>query len=452
MKPAAPSIVARVMQALLAWSLLWGAALGVSSWLTVSQEVDELLDDTLQSASDEVLALLPAIDAQLPQSQPHLQAPAPIAVPPARSNDAPSGRFVWQLVAYDGSTRVLKASSRASTTPLLPSASAGFSDLPAWRVYGRATGPQAQMLYVAQSREERGEARLELGLAVLLTTLPMAVLALLWLRWRVRHELAPLQALSQRLALHDPLVGATLGAAQRQELQPVHDAIDQLARRLALRVAQERAFAAHAAHALRTPLAGIDAQLAVALREADRASPLHPRLLRARQAAARLQHVVSALLALFRSGAEIERRPLQLDQLLLRTPLAGLQLHAQQQHPLDGDADLLIAALLNLLDNSQRHGATEVWLSTPAPGRLRLQDNGSGIAPARRQALRTALASDAMPLALSAKSDESPGPGLGLRLAELVARAHGGHAELPDIGPGCTVDMQLGAPSPPTQS
>jgi signal transduction histidine kinase len=445
MKAAAPSIVTRVMQALLAWALLWGLALGLSSWLTVAQEVDELLDDTLQSASDEVLALLPTIEAQ-PQRR------VPVVVPPGHANEPPSGRFVWQLVAYNGSARVLRASSRAPAEPLLPSASAGFSDVLGWRVYGKATGPQAQMLYVAQSREERGEVRLELGLAVLLTALPMAVLALLWLRWRVRHELVPLQTLSQRLALYDPLVGATLGVAQRQELQPVHDAIDQLARRLALRVAQERAFAAHAAHALRTPLAGIDAQLAVALRETERTNPLHPRLLRVRQAASRLQHVVSALLALFRSGAEIERRPLDLNHLLARAPQLGVQLHAQQQHPLHGDADLLMAALLNLLDNSQRHGATEAWLSTPAPQLLRLQDNGSGIAPERLQALRAALASDAMPLSTSAPAEESPGPGLGLRLAELVARAHGGHVELPDVGNGCAVDMRLGASSPETQA
>ncbi|MBK9362956.1 MAG: hypothetical protein IPM99_18555 [Rubrivivax sp.] len=60
----------------------------------------------------------------------------------------------------------------------------------------------------------------------------------------------------------------------------MHDAIEALGERLARRVANERAFGAHSAHALRTPLAGIDLQLAVAEREAPPA--LQPRLARAR--------------------------------------------------------------------------------------------------------------------------------------------------------------------------
>ena len=80
----------------------------------------------------------------------------------------------------------------------------------------------------------------------------------------------------------------------------MHDAISALGERLARRVANERAFSAHAAHALRTPLAGIDTQLAVAQREAP--ASLQPRLARVREAAGRLTRVVSALLALFRSG------------------------------------------------------------------------------------------------------------------------------------------------------
>ena len=47
------------------------------------------------------------------------------------------------------------------------------------------------------------------------------------------------------------------------------NAISGLGDRLASHVAHDDAFAAHAAHALRTPLAGMDAQLAVAIRQCD---------------------------------------------------------------------------------------------------------------------------------------------------------------------------------------
>ena len=56
---------------------------------------------------------------------------------------------------------------------------------------------------------------------------------------------------------------------------------DRLAGRLARRVSQERAFAAHAAHTLRTPLAGIDAQRAAAVREAPAALQARPQRVRA---------------------------------------------------------------------------------------------------------------------------------------------------------------------------
>ncbi|MFO1266659.1 MAG: histidine kinase dimerization/phospho-acceptor domain-containing protein [Rubrivivax sp.] len=90
----------------------------------------------------------------------------------------------------------------------------------------------------------------------------------------------------------------------------MHEAVRSGAR-LAANAAAERAFSAHAAHALRTPLAGLEAQLAVAQREAPPA--LQGRLARMRGATTRLSHVVTALLALFRSGSELKRVPVDVE-------------------------------------------------------------------------------------------------------------------------------------------
>ena len=273
-----------------------------------------------------------------------------------------------------------------------------------------------------------------MAIAVLLVTLVMALASLVWLRWRMRVELAPLQKLSQRLEDHDPLAAdATLGPAERRELVPVHAAVDALSQRLAARLTQERAFSAHAAHALRTPLAGIDAQLAVALREA--APPLQLRLQRVRTAAVRLQRVVAALLSLFRSGVDLQREPLGLASLVARMPVDGLSVQVQAHHPLQADADLLTAALLNLLDNAARHGAQHVTITTPRAQCVRVQDDGPGVTPAQRAALRAALAQD---------RPERP-VGLGLVLAQLVARAHGGTLQLPEAPGGFVVELDLGA-------
>ncbi|RZL30593.1 MAG: hypothetical protein EOP35_23580 [Rubrivivax sp.] len=208
----------------------------------------------------------------------------------------------------------------------------------------------------------------------------------------------------------------------------MHDALRQIGDRLGARLAMEREFAAQSAHLLRTPLAGMEAQLAVAMKEL----PGQPRLQRVREASRRLQHLLLALLRLFRNRPELRRAPLDARELLAGLPLGGLQLQAGPPCPLAADAELLAAALLNLVDNAQRHGATRLWLAGAGDGALLLSDDGTGLGDAERQALRARLA--------AGMSDQ----GLGLRLAQLVAQAHGGGLELPDSETGFSVLIRLG--------
>jgi len=420
------SIRGGVLRTQFVWSVLGGLALAVALWLAMQSEVEELLDDSLSSAAE--LLIGPMLET-LP-----LTPQAPVAVAAPARDGGP--RFVWQLVRHDPAASVLAAASDAPRLPLVGAPAAGFTDVPGWRVYGRALGQGGRMLYVAQSHHERTEVRLEMIMTVLLAGLPLLALGLLWSNLRLRQELQPLQLLSTRLAAFDPLQpDARLGRTDCAELQPVHAAIDDLVARLSQRITLERAFSAHTAHALRTPLAGIEVQLAVALREAPAA--LQPRLQRVRAATTRLQHVVVALLAMFRSGSAIERQALDLDTLAAGLAVEGLQLKVQPGAPLVGDADLLSAALLNLLDNAQRHGATSVTLSVQPPCWLRVQDDGSGVTRERRQALQAALTAQ----------DYERTTGLGLMLADLVARAHGGRLLLPEgAQPGFTAVLDLGPP------
>lgn len=421
------SIQRRVVRAQLLWSVLWGGALALAVGLAVDHAVDELLDDSLQSAAEGLIGPL------VRNLSPAWSGGAPAAASASRSGS----RFVWQLVEHADGARVLLAAGGAPAEPLRDTPSAGFSDAPGWRIFGSSNGRDGQMLYVAQAVEARLETQREVALAVLLASLPMALLGLPWLRARVRHELQPLQALSERLRGHDPLQpGATLGATEIEELQPVQAAIDALGQRLARRVGDERAFTAHAAHALRTPLAGIDAQLAVALREAPAA--LVPRLQRVRAAAVRLQRVVTALLTMFRSGFELRRSAVALSTLAAAVAIDGPTLSVAPESAgavIEADADLLTATLLNLVDNAQQHGASHVVLSLPAPGVLRVLDDGRGVDATRRDALQQAL--DAQ--------DYEGRTGLGLMLADRVARAHGGRLRLPALASGFAAELHLPA-------
>jgi signal transduction histidine kinase len=420
-----PSIAARLSRAILGWALAWGLAVGLAVWLAATHEVDELLDEALRSSA-ELMAVLVA------EHDEAADATAGIGAVPAE-------HFAWQLVAADG--RVLRRSVKAPQAPWHGTPKTGYADVPGWRIYGLAAGRQGQFLYAAQTRVERDEARGEVAFGAVLSALAVGLLGQLWLRARVRHEMEPLQALSQRLEqwqLGDGPASSALGPPARQELAAVHQAIEGLAVRLAARLTNEQAFSAHAAHALRTPLAGIDAQLAVAARSAP--PELAERLVRVRSAAARLQHVVAALLGLFRSAdgtASLQRGTVRLDDLVTRLPPFALAVQVPPGTTVHADADLLLAALLNLLDNAQRHGAKHARIEVDAgTGVLRLADDGPGVTPGRREQLAQALAEERY-------ADTG---GLGLMLADRVARAHGGRVTLPSVAQGFAVALDLGVP------
>ena len=114
-------------------------------------------------------------------------------------------------------------------------------------------------------------------------------------------------------------------------LQPLQAAVAGLGQRLARRLANERAFAAHAAHALRTPLAGLVTQLAVAQREVP--DHVQPRLRQARDAADRRRRVIGALLTWFRTGADVRWQAIDLPELVSYLPMAHISTVASAQAP-----------------------------------------------------------------------------------------------------------------------
>lgn len=411
MKRRGQSIRTRVARALWHASLFWGVAIGAAVWLALQFELDHLLDDSLKSSA-EVLRLLQPADG-LP------------------ALDALEGRFEWQVL--DAAGRVLQHSAQAPASAWHLPPSPGLKHVPGWHLYGVALRAPGTLLYLAQPQAERRKAQAEVALSTVLATIATGWLGHLWLRRRLGDELAPLQRLSNRLSQHQPLesMGASLGPPERAELASVHAAIDDLASRLAGHVMQERAFSAHAAHALRTPLAGIDAQLALALREAP--AQLQPRLQRARDAAARLHRVVAALLALFRTADPPRLEPVDLSAMLSRLPLDGLAVQVDPGISVHADPDLLAAALMNLLDNSLRHGGRQVVVSQPQAGTLRLHDDGPGVTAGRRAALQAALAGQAY----------TGNTGLGLMLADLIARSHGGRLTLAAVDNGFAVDLTM---------
>lgn len=417
------SIRSRLSSALIVISLAWGVAVSAAVGWVVQHEVDELLDNTLQESAEILLGILSMNAAQLP-----LGGGAAMAAPPHQEH------MVWQIVDANGEVQL--RSHRAPDIPLGVARSAGFSTQgEAWRVFALPFDSAGRVLYTAQIGEERRDARLEAIQFSMGAALAVGLAGALWLRIRIRLELEPITKMSDAVLLFDPLhARQTLDVPERTELQPMHLAITNLGDRLARQVANERAFAAHAAHALRTPLAAMVVNLAVAQRRAGPAEQDH--LQRAREAANRLSRVVTALLTMFRSGGELTRQFVSIGELMTELPFGNLSLVVEDVTEVSGDPDLLAAAFMNLLDNAQRHGSQTVTVTTRRDAShtwVRLHDDGSGIDEPDRQRLQAALNSQ----------NYDGQTGLGLMLADIVARAHGGQLKLPEATSGCVVEMSF---------
>lgn len=438
---AVPSILRRVSHSLVASWLVWSIAILGSLWWVVSHEVGEILDDELMESA-QILSGLLAFDLDKLRTN----GGQALSLPAAKHDE----RLIWQVL--NARNEIVLRSHKAPDTALAPAGLSGFSDAAiAWRVYGLPlTEEDGWTLLVGQEAAERAEVSLELSQYTAATALTLGLVILLWLRLMLRREFAPLREFSEAVRAYDPLAAQACGLppVEREELEPMRHAIDSLGSRLAQRIASERAFSAHAAHALRTPLAGLDAQLAIALHELPPAA--RPRIEKARQAATRLQRVVKALLVLFRSGSEPQWQTFLLADLTAALHFEGLAVQVAANDSLHADPDLLMAALTNLIENAAHHQASQVWIEVThnqdvrADGRtdghahchITLRDNGSGIAPERLAELQQALQ----------RQDYARLSGLGLMLADMVARAHGGRLLLAGDARGCITILEIARP------
>ena len=119
-----------------------------------------------------------------------------------------------------------------------------------------------------------------------------------------------------------------------------------------------------------------------------------------------------------------------------------LQSHADSSLQVSGDPVLLAQALSNLIDNALKYtpenGAIDVTLQRRAGGRaeIAITDNGPGIDDSEKsKVVERFYRGDA--------SRGTPGVGLGLSLAQAVAKLHGSALELSDRGPGLSVVLTM---------
>ncbi|MEM9063555.1 MAG: HAMP domain-containing sensor histidine kinase [Pseudomonadota bacterium] len=286
----------------------------------------------------------------------------------------------------------------------------------------------------------------------LIATLLLTALAGLWL---ARNGQARLNAISEGLAaVAKGNFSRRIDLDGRDDLSLLATRINATTERLDAAMTQMRVQSSNIAHDLRTPLARLRAQI-----EASQIAALeHGRPVKLEDLAAALEQIdritetFESLLRLARieSGAGREAfRPIDLQTLVDEVsdtfgPVvedAGQRLEVDVRSPekIDGDRDMLVQALANLLQNALRYGAEGQTIHLRVHGsRLVVSDEGPGIPLALREKVL-------QPLYQGEATRQGEGFGLGLSLVRAIADLHGADLSLSDgpHGKGLTVTVHF---------
>lgn len=279
-----------------------------------------------------------------------------------------------------------------------------------------------------------------------------ALLALLGLR----RGLAPLLRLRDELRNRDPESLTALDRNRVQgELRPVIDALNHALERVRVYILLQRRFVADASHQLRTPLAVLKTQVAMARRDDD-PQLRHEALSAIERGVDNMGRVVNQLLTLARAepgGAALRKERLDFGA-IARDVLVGLGAIAFDKDidlsfeapdaalPINGHVTLLRELVTNLVDNALRHipegGSVAVRLaSSNAAILLVVEDNGPGIPEADRERVFERFHR------LAPSTVE--GTGLGLAIVKEIVAAHDGTIALTETQPppGLRVEVRL---------
>lgn len=258
----------------------------------------------------------------------------------------------------------------------------------------------------------------------------MSVLA----AFSIRSVLDPLRRVEAALAGRTPQELTPLDLPVPREIGGLVRALNQFMARIGRQVDANRTLIADASHQLRTPIAAMRAQAALAAEETD---PVRQRAIVARIHARSVHlgrltdQMLNRALITHRADAVPQQR-LDLRAVAIRTvdesdhdlpaPQDLLRLDLPEDAVwCDGDALSLVEACKNLIVNAFRYGqppVTLVVLRRPGRAVMAVRDAGAGIPQADwpEAASRYARQSGVSPTSA----------GLGLSIVEAVARAHGG--------------------------
>ncbi|HEU4708079.1 MAG TPA: ATP-binding protein, partial [Methylophilaceae bacterium] len=217
-----------------------------------------------------------------------------------------------------------------------------------------------------------------------------------------------------------------------EEVQPLMRELNSLLMRLEAVFESQKHFISDAAHQLRTPLAGLTAQIDLARSQANPPQTAHA-LEQMKAVSDRLNHAVNQLLSLARNeagtGRAPEMAPLDLDEFARDVTLEWVERAVEHGVDLgfegDGrhtvvlaDAGRLAEALDNLIDNALKYCPRGSVVTVRVNGRtLSVEDNGPGIPIEERERIF-----ERFHRLLGHRKD---GNGLGLAIVKEIVEMHG---------------------------
>jgi two-component system, OmpR family, sensor histidine kinase QseC len=420
----------RLVSTLLLAALLFGGFAGYASYHSALHENDEIFDAQLAQVAQTLLAIGAFADNE------HTADPGKLV----HKYQKTLHFQLWR--EENGELRSLLRSrdemAEAAELPFFQNLPEGFSDrliaTQRWRFYRQRQAELFLDVVVAQNDMARDELAKEIAwhnVAPFIYGLPVLGLVACGL---IFLGLRPLRRLAEELHRRTPLELSPLDLAHLpREMRPLVEAMNKLLLELSRTFERERRFTSDAAHELRTPLAGLRAQLELARFPDESPTARAESLSKAWLAALRMQHLVAQLLLLCRLdvSAHLDRASVRLDEIAERVcvdlaPAAvakniDLSLEAEAASLATGNRELLYALLRNLVDNAIRYtpekGEIAVKISRKAEEiNVEVSDSGCGVSQEDMQRLgqRFRRLSPAM----------AEGVGLGLSIVARVADLH----------------------------
>ena len=303
-----------------------------------------------------------------------------------------------------------------------------------------ASGRAGAIVRVAETKLKRTELTREILLSVVAPQLLLILIAGVVVWVGVVHGLAPLERLRQAVASRSDRDRSPVAIDNVPgEVSPLLQSINELLARLDRVLTLQSRFVSDAAHQLKTPMAALNTQLELVLRETD-PQRMREALQQIQPRFERLSRLVSQLLSLARNEPDavsaVTLAPLDLNALALDVA-TGWVPEAMKQHidlgfedagapvPVLGDAVRLRELLDNLLDNAVRYsrGGGRITVRVGAhPPTVDVNDDGPSIPPEERQRVFERFH--------RLLGNSRDGSGLGLAIAQEIVRLHRGEITL----------------------